>query len=152
MRVKNADHFWIWWGTVAWWGCFRNSRHGFFFRPQPNPIHWIFLKKHGLIINSNADLWAPMGKNCQQIVLCPKISTIFSKILCLHPCYFFCVCDGGTVWHCWVTNCNSFSFLDKHEVIFCLTHPHFSYPHSLIGLTFLPWLGKYWQVFKGFIS
>ena len=40
--------------------------------------------KKGLIVHNNAELWALMGKNCKTIVLYPKMSTIFSKIVRKH--------------------------------------------------------------------
>ena len=41
------------------------------------------------------ELWSFMDKNCQRIVVNPKMSTIFSKIVhkqCLYACNFFRVC------------------------------------------------------------
>ena len=53
---------------------------------------YIFSNKNGLIVTNNADLWELMGIDCKKIVVFPKMSTIFSKIVrkhCLHACDFF---------------------------------------------------------------
>ena len=56
------------------------------------PLIQIFFNKNGLIVDDNADLWAFLGKNYKKIVVYPKMSTIFSKIVrkqCLHACDLF---------------------------------------------------------------
>ena len=57
----------------------------------------MFSNKNGLIVDSNADLWALKSKNYQKILVYPKMSTIFSKVVrkqCLHACDFFHVCSS----------------------------------------------------------
>ena len=60
------------------------------------PLYQIVSNKNGLIVDNNADLWALMGENYKKIVVYPKMSTIFSKIVRkqrLHACDFFHVWD-----------------------------------------------------------
>ena len=59
------------------------------------PIDSIVFNINALIVDKNTDLWAWMGGNCQKIVVLPKMSIIFSKIVRkqrLHACDFFHVC------------------------------------------------------------
>ena len=56
------------------------------------PLYQIFSNKNVLIVDNYTDLWDWMGKNCKKIVVYPKMSAIFSKVVrkqCLHACDFF---------------------------------------------------------------
>ena len=72
-------------------------------------IHWIFTYKNGLVAVSNADMGVLMGKDCTKIVVYPRMSTIFSKIVrkhCLHACDFFHVWSHHSFGPkiCWTNN------------------------------------------------
>ena len=59
------------------------------------PVHFISLNKNRLIVDWYWRLVDINGQKLRKIVVYPKMSTIFSKIVCkqrLHACNFFHVC------------------------------------------------------------
>ena len=82
-------------------------------------------------MDSSADLWALMGKNCQKIVVNPKISTIFLETVrkqCLHASDFFHVFSGhmdpteGMHYDVSLLSFQAFSYLQKIFWIFLIVH------------------------------
>ena len=91
------------WTSFWGWKMSTNSKSSYAYKSAINSNFFLdinfFCNKTGVIVDNNAEL---MGTNYKQIGVCPKMSTIFSKIVrkqCLHACDFFHVCPKRPPWY-----------------------------------------------------
>ena len=50
------------------------------------PMNQIFLKKHGLIVDNNADLWALIGEKCGKLLFIQKCPQFSQKLSASNAC------------------------------------------------------------------